>query len=314
MASFTAAATAYATHGVNMIPFFVFYSMFGLQRVGDMIWSLGDQRGRGFLLGATSGRTTLAGEGLQHQDGHSHVLANVVPSLKSYDPAFAYELAVILQEGIRRMNQEGEDIFYYITLTNEPYAMPPMPEGVKEGILRGLYKYKAAGGEGGRPRVHLLGSGALLREALRAERILAEEFGVAADVWSATSYTELQREALAAARWNLLHPGAEARVPHVRRLFEAEPWPVVAVSDYIKTLPNLIASWVPQGLFALGTDGFGRSDARKELRRYFEVDAEHIALAALCRLAERGEVSRDVAVEAMGRLGVEERAEEAVSH
>jgi pyruvate dehydrogenase E1 component len=305
MASFTAAGTAYATHGVNTIPFFIFYSMFGFQRVGDLCWAFGDMRGKGFLLGATSGRTTLAGEGLQHQDGHSHLLANVIPNLKSYDPAFAFELAVILQEGIRRMYQLGESIFYYITLGNEPYPMPAMPAGAREGILKGLYKLKPAEVTQDRPRVHLLGSGAILREALRAQRILADEFGVAADVWSATSYTELRREALAAGRWNFLHPTETPRVSYLRQLFEDEPWPVVAASDYVKTLPHMISPWLPQGLFALGTDGFGRSEARTELRRFFEVDAECIAAAALFQLFKSGKLKAQLVQDAIEKLGID---------
>jgi pyruvate dehydrogenase E1 component len=304
MASFIAAGSSYATHGLDMIPFFIFYSMFGFQRIGDLIWAAADQRTRGFLLGATSGRTTLNGEGLQHEDGHSHVLASTVPNLVTYDPAFAYEVAVIIREGLRRMYREREDIFYYITLGNENYVMPPRPEGegIDEGILRGLYKLQEATGEA---RVHLLGSGSLLREAQRARQILAERYGVAADVWSATSYKELRREALDVERWNMLHPGEEPRRPYVQALLGGDDAPVVAVTDYMKAVPDQIARWLPGRLFSLGTDGFGRSDTREALRRFFEVDAEAIVLASLGQLARRGEIAREVAVRAVAELGVD---------
>jgi pyruvate dehydrogenase E1 component len=321
MASFVAAGTSYATHGQDMLPFFIFYSMFGFQRIGDLIWAAGDQRTRGFLLGGTSGRTTLNGEGLQHEDGHSHVLASTVPNLLAYDPAYAYELAVIIRDGLRRMYQEREDVFYYITLYNENYPMPPKPEGVDEGILKGLYKYRAApeagaqpapdtsaggGGEAkARPRAHLLGSGSLLREALRAQEILAERYGVAADVWSATSYKALRTDALEVERWNMLHPGAEPRQPYVVSLFAGEDTPLIAVSDFMKLVPDQIARWLPGRLFSLGTDGFGRSDTREALRRFFEVDAECIVVATLLSLAQRGAVDRKLAGQAIADLGVD---------
>ncbi|HXU32607.1 MAG TPA: pyruvate dehydrogenase (acetyl-transferring), homodimeric type, partial [Thermoanaerobaculia bacterium] len=289
MASFTAAGTSYATHGVDMIPFFIFYSMFGFQRIGDQIWAAGDQRTRGFLLGATAGRTTLNGEGLQHEDGHSHVHASTVPNLLAYDPAYAYEIAVIVREGLHRMYRNREDVFYYITLCNENYPMPKKPEGSDAGILKGLYKVSSAPADG-RPRVQLFGSGPILREALRARDLLAERFGVAADVWSATSYKELRREALEAERWSMLHPDQPARKPYVVSLLENEPGPIVAVSDYMRIVPDQIARWLPGRFFALGTDGFGRSDTREALRRFFEVDAESVAVAALAQLALRGEV------------------------
>jgi pyruvate dehydrogenase E1 component len=251
-------------------------------------------RTRGFLLGGTAGRTTLAGEGLQHQDGHSHVLASTVPTVQAYDPAFAYELAVIIQDGIRRMYEACEDIFYYITLSNEPYAMLPMPEGTHEGILRGLYKLRPTPTErvtaAPRSKVHLFGSGALLREALRAQDLLAKRYGVAADVWSATSYKQLRRDALEAERWNMLHPTAEPKKSYLERLLQGEQGIFVAVSDYKKLVPDMISRWVPGGLFPLGTDGFGRSDNRSSLRRFFEVDAECIAVSVLWRLAQRGEI------------------------
>jgi len=305
MASFTAAGTANVTHGVNTIPFYFFYSMFGFQRTGDSIWACGDARCRGFLIGCTSGRTTLAGEGLQHQDGHSHLLASVNPSVISYDPAFAYEIAVIVRDGIRRMYEEREPVFYYLTVGNEPYVQPAMPDDVEEGILKGLYKFKAtAKPKKGQPRIHLFGSGAILREALKAQEILAEQFKVAANVWSATSYNQLRREALACERWNLLHPGEEPRVPYVADVLEKEPWPIVATSDYMKALPHQISPWVPNGLYALGTDGFGRSEARAQLRDYFEIDARYVALAALQQLAAQGKFDRAKLAAAAKSLGI----------
>ncbi len=304
MASFTAAGTANVTHGINMIPFFLFYSMFGFQRIGDLIWAAGDSRARGFLVGCTSGRTTLAGEGLQHQDGHSHVLASTIPNVVAYDPAFAYEIAVIVQEGIRRMYQEREPVFYYLTVQNEPYPQPSLPKGVEEGILRGLYKFRRADGPEGRRRVHLFGSGAILREAMRAQEILEEKFDVAADVWSATSYNQLRREALACERWNLLHPDASPRVPYVSTVLAAEPYPIVATGDYMKAVPDQIARWVPAGIHPLGTDGFGRSEARAELRDYFEIDARYVALAALQQLCRIGKFERTRLAAAVRTLGI----------
>jgi pyruvate dehydrogenase E1 component len=289
MASFTAAGTAYATHSVNTIPFFFFYSMFGFQRIGDLIWQNADARGRGFLIGATAGRTTLQGEGLQHQDGHSHVLAGTVPTLHSYDPAYAYEIAVIVHDGLRRMYTEREDCFYYLTVGNEMYPMPAMPAGVADGIRRGIYKLAPAEAPAEWPHVHLFGSGAILREALEAQRLLAER-SVAAHVWSVTSYSELRRDALAAERWNMLHPDQPERVPYVTKVLAGEPWPVIAASDYMKIVPDQIARFVPAGLHPLGTDGFGRSDSRAALRRFFEVDAASICVAALRQLARRGAV------------------------
>jgi pyruvate dehydrogenase E1 component len=311
MSSFIAAGTAYASHGIPTIPFFIFYSMFGFQRIGDLIWAAADMRTRGFLLGGTAGRTTLMGEGLQHQDGHSHVLASTVPNLVAYDPAFAFELAVIVLEGIRRMYEAGESVFYYITLGNEPYQMPPMPEGSKEGILRGMYKFRPAPTTGGRGasaprcRAHLLGSGAILHEALRAQVILAERFQVAADVWSVTSYKELRREALDVERWNLLHPAEKARMSYVEKLLAKEEGVFVAASDYMKSVPEMIHRWVPGGLYTLGTDGFGRSDNRLSLRRFFEVDAECIALAVLYRLAKRGDIKLERVQQAIKELDID---------
>lgn len=312
MASFTAAGTSYASHGIDMIPFFIFYSMFGFQRVGDLIWAFGDLRGRGFLLGATSGRTTLNGEGLQHQDGHSHLLASTIPNLCTYDPAFAYEIAVIVQDGIKRMYEDREDIFYYITLGNENYSMAKMAEGAQQGILRGLYKFSEQSPDGKRkkgseiwPKAHIFGSGSILLEALRAQKILAEKYQVSADVWSATSYKELRRDALAAERWNMLHPTKKPRKPYVSALLENEEAPFVAATDYMKMVPDQISRWVPGGLFSLGTDGFGRSDSRESLRRFFEVDAEAITIAVLYQLAKRGAISSRVVQTAIKELGVD---------
>jgi pyruvate dehydrogenase E1 component len=312
MSSFAAAATAYANHGVPMIPFFIYYSMFGFQRIGDLIWAAADMRCRGFLLGATAGRTTLNGEGLQHQDGHSHILASTVPSLVAYDPAFAYELAVILQDGIRRMYEQGEDVMYYLTLYNEPYAMPPMPEGASEGILKGMYKFRPSAikpGERGvsapRSKVHLLGSGVILNQCLRAQEILASKYAVAADVWSVTSFKELRREALACERWNLLHPTESPRKSYVEAVLAKEEGVFVAASDYMKSWPEMIQKWVPGGLLALGTDGFGRSDDREDLRRHFEVDAECITAAALNRLLQRKELKPQQVQQAIKDLGID---------
>jgi pyruvate dehydrogenase E1 component len=330
MSSFIAAGTAYATHGINTIPFFIFYSMFGFQRIGDLIWAAGDSRCRGFLLGGTSGRTTLAGEGLQHQDGHSHLLAYPVPNLLAYDPAFAYEIAVVIQEGIRRMYTAQESIFYYLTVMNEQYVMPPMPEGVKDGILKGMYRFKrsslvpddAAGrkGPGGpgasrgtgapaeaaaRPRAQLFGSGAILHEAIDAQGLLEERYGVAADVWSVTSYGELYREGHEVERWNRLHPGEPPRVPHVTQCLADAPGVLVAASDYVKALPDSIARWVGRPLTSLGTDGFGRSESRRALRDFFEVDARYITLATLAALAREGQIEPQVVRRAMKDLDID---------
>ncbi len=305
MGSFIAAGTAYATHGIPTIPFFIYYSMFGFQRIGDLIWLAADSRTRGFLLGGTAGRTTLAGEGLQHQDGHSHLMASTVPNIRAYDPAFAFELTVIIQDGIRRMYEAGENIFYYLTVGNEAYSMPAMPQGADEGILRGLYRLRPATNKTKLAKIHLLGSGTLLREALRAQEILADRFGVAADVWSATSYKELRRDALEAERWNMLHPTAAPRKSYLERVLQNEQGIFIAVSDYMKSVPEMITRWVPGGLFPLGTDGFGRSEDRKSLRRFFEVDAECIVIAALSRLAQGGEIKAAVVEKAIGELGID---------
>ncbi len=303
MASFTAAATSYSTLGQPMIPFFIFYSMFGFQRVGDAIWAMADARGKGFVLGGTAGRTTLNGEGLQHEDGHSHVMAATVPSCLAYDPAFAYEVATIIEDGLARMLRGDEDVFYYMTLYNENYAMPAMPDGAREGILKGLYPFRRAEGTG-RARVQLLGSGTILREVLRAQQILGERFGIAADVWSATSFTELRRDALAVERWNRLHPEAAPRVPYVTAQLAPTDGPIVASTDYIALLPQMVAPWIPRTYSVLGTDGFGRSDTREALRRFFEVDAENIAAAALAALAKDGAIPASEARAAIETLGL----------
>ena len=304
MASFVAAGTSYSTFGQHLVPFYIYYSMFGFQRIGDLMWLAGDIKAKGFLLGATSGRTTLNGEGLQHQDGHSLLLSSTIPTLLTYDPAFTYEVAVIIADGMRRMYGEGEDIFYYLTLYNENYLMPPMPEGVAEGILRGLYKFKT-GPEKLQLKAQILGSGPILRQALRAQQILAEKFNVSADVWSATSYKLLRNEALRADRWNMLHPADQPQKPYVQQVLESEQGPVVAVSDNMKLIPDQIAPWVPGGLTTLGTDGYGRSDTRERLRRFFEVDAELVVIATLHALAKKGQLDRAVVQKAIKELGVD---------
>jgi pyruvate dehydrogenase E1 component len=304
MASFIAAGTAYATQGINTIPFFIYYSMFGFQRIADFIWAAADMRVRGFLLGGTSGRTTLAGEGLQHQDGNSHVLALPVPNLRAYDPAYAYELAVIIEDGIRRMYRDGESIFYYITVMNENYAMPPMPEGARDGILKGMYKFRAASNPGAKLRAQLFGSGAILNEALKAQEILADKFGVAADVWSVTSYKALYTDGNETDRWNRLHPSEKQRVPYVTECLKDAPGVIVAATDYLKILPNMISQWVPNRMACLGTDGFGRSEGRKSLREFFEVDARFIALATLNELLLDGKIESSVVEQAIKALGI----------
>ncbi len=303
MSSFVAAGTAYSTHGLHMIPMYIYYSMFGFQRVGDLIWLAGDIRAKGFLFGATAGRTTLNGEGLQHQDGHSQLHASTIPTLMAYDPAFAYEIAVIVRDGLYRMYEKGEEIFYYLTVYNENYSMPAMPEGVEEGILKGGYKYKS-GPEKKKHKAHLLASGPLIREALRAQEILAEKYNVSADVWSMTSYKHLRQEALAVRRFNMLNPQVPAKKSYLENLFEKEKGVFVAVSDNVKTVPDQIAPWVPGGLLALGTDGFGRSDTRQNLRRFFEVDAELVVIGTLYGLSEKGALDKAEVSKAIKDLGV----------
>jgi pyruvate dehydrogenase E1 component len=304
MADFTAAGTAYSVHGEPMVPFYIFYSMFGLQRTGDQAWAFGDARGRGFLMGATAGRTTLTGEGLQHDDGQSHIQALVIPNLRAYDPAFAYELAVIVRDGIRRMyGPDPEDIFYYLTLYNENWVQAPMHDGVTDGILRGLYRYRAAANDG--RRVQLFGSGSIFHQVLRAADLLAERFNVAADVWSVTSYQQLRADALAIERWNRLHPESEARIPFVAQQLTDSQGPLVAATDYLKALPDLVRPWLGRRTVVLGTDGFGRSDTREALRTHFEVSAEHIAVAALAALAGDGLAQPGEVSEAITALGID---------
>jgi pyruvate dehydrogenase E1 component len=304
MSSFTAAGTAYANYQMEMIPFFIYYSMFGFQRIGDLVWAFGDARGKGFLCGGTAGRTTLSGEGLQHQDGHSLVLSSTVPTCASYDPAYAFEIAIIVQDGIRRMYQEGEDRFYYITLYNENYAMPPMPADFKpEAVLKGIYKFRAAAK--GKAKVQLFGSGPILNEALRAQQILAEKYNVASDVWSVTSYNELRRDALEIERWNRMHPDQPARTPYITEALKGVDGPIVAATDYMKAVPDQLAPWLAGRLETLGADGFGRSDNREYLRKHFEINAQNIAATALSRLARDGKFDVKKAKAAFADLGID---------
>jgi len=303
LCSWMAAGTAYSNHGINMVPFYIFYSMFGFQRVGDFIWASGDIQARGFLLGATAGRTTLAGEGLQHQDGHSQLVATTVPNCIVYDPTFAYELAVIIQDGLRRMFVEQENVFYYITVMNENYSQPALPKSVEAGILKGGYLLQVGGR--GKVRATLLGSGTILREALAAAQILENDYGVPADVFSITSFSELRREALEVERWNLLHPSEPARIPYVQQLFHDREGPVIAATDYVRTVPDQIRQWVGGRYVSLGTDGYGRSDSRAALRRHFEVDRHYIAVAALKSLADEGKVDLKTVAGAMKALGID---------
>jgi pyruvate dehydrogenase E1 component len=304
MSSFTAAGTAYANYQMEMIPFFIYYSMFGFQRIGDLVWAFGDARGKGFLCGGTAGRTTLSGEGLQHQDGHSLVLSSTVPTCASYDPAYAYEIAIIVQDGIRRMYQEGEDRFYYITLYNENYAMPQMPADCKpEAVLKGIYKFRPAAK--GKPKIQLFGSGPILNEALRAQQILAEKYNVASDVWSVTSYNELRRDALEAERWNRMHPDQPARTPYIVEALKGVDGPIVAATDYMKAVPDQLAPWLGGRMETLGADGFGRSDNREYLRKHFEINAENIAATALSRLARDGKFDLKKAKAAFADLGID---------
>jgi pyruvate dehydrogenase E1 component len=306
ISSFIAAGTSYSAHGVQMVPFYIYYSMFGYQRVGDLVWAAADSRTRGFLLGGTAGRTTLNGEGLQHEDGHSHVLFSVVPNVRAYDPAFGYEVAVIIQDGLRRMLVDQEDVFYYLTLMNENYHHPAMPDGAVNGILRGMYPLRESAAEG--PRVQLLGSGTILNEVLAAASILEEEFGVAADVWSVTSFTELRRDGLEVERWNMLHPTSEPRRAYVAEQLGDREGPVIASTDYIRAFADQIRQWVPGSYRVLGTDGFGRSDYRRALRRFFEVDRQFVTVAALRSLADQGAVDASRVQEAIDRFEIDPEA------
>ena len=304
MASWIAAATSYSTHGVQMIPFFIYYSMFGFQRFGDLAWAAGDQRARGFLLGGTSGRTTLNGEGLQHEDGHSQIQAGLVPNCVTYDPTFSYEVAVILQDGLRRMVQEQEDVFYYLTLLNENYEHPALPEGAEKDILKGMYLLKK-GPAGNNPRVQLLGSGAILREVMAAAELLRKDWGVEADLWSCPSFNELARDGQATARWNLLHPTEKPKLSHVEQCLKDTRGPVIAATDYVRAFAEQIRPFVPRRYAVLGTDGFGRSDTREKLREFFEVDRRYVAVAALKALADEGQLDKAKVKEAIAKYGID---------
>jgi pyruvate dehydrogenase E1 component len=301
--SWLASGTSYTNHGIHTIPFYIYYSMFGFQRIGDFIWAGGDQQARGFLMGGTAGRTTLAGEGLQHQDGHSLVLSSTVPNCVSYDPTYAYELAVIIQDGIRRMIGDGESIFYYITCMNENYVHPAMPSGVEDGILKGMYLLHVGGQ--GQVRVQLMGSGTILREVIAAAELLESDFGIPSDIWSVTSFNQLRREALEVERWNQLHPNDKPRRSYFESCLAKREGPYVAATDYMKIVPDQVQRWVPGRFVSLGTDGYGRSDSRKALRRFFEVDKHYIAVAALKALADDGKLDQKTVVEAIRKYGID---------
>ena len=305
MSSFIAAGTAYSTHGINTIPFFIYYSMFGFQRIGDLIWAAADMKCRGFMVGGTAGRTTLAGEGLQHQDGNSHHFAYAYPNLKAYDPAFSYEIAVIVRDGIKRMYQDGEEIFYYITVMNERYAQPAIPEGVEEGIIKGMYRFAASEIKDSGKKVHLFGSGAIMNEVLWARDVLENGYGVPTDVWSVTSYKELYQDAKEAERWNRLNPGEKRRKSYISECMEGEEGVFVSATDYLKSLPDSISAYFPKPLVSLGTDGFGRSDTRESLRNFFEVDYRHIAIAALSELCREGKIDEKTVSEAISEFGID---------
>jgi pyruvate dehydrogenase E1 component len=311
MSSFIAAGTAYANLAVNMIPFYIYYSMFGFQRIGDLIWAAADMRCKGFLFGGTAGRTTLNGEGLQHEDGHSHLAASTVPNCVSYDPAFAFELAVIIQDGIRRMYEAREDIFYYVTVMNENYTQPEMPKGCEEGIRRGMYKFSSLKQKKGRPHITLFGSGTILREVLKAQELLAKNHDITSDVWSITSYNELRRDGMETERWNRLHPDKAPRQPYITKQLEKVSGPVVAASDYMSALPDLVDRWIPGRLHALGTDGFGRSDSREALRSFFEVDAGSVVVTVLNALREEGELDSKAVKDAIKKYGIDSEREPA---
>jgi pyruvate dehydrogenase E1 component len=305
-ASWVAAGTAYSVYGVNTIPFYIFYSMFGFQRIGDLIWAAADSRTKGFLIGGTAGRTTLNGEGLQHEDGHSHVISSTVPNCKSYDPAYAYEMAAIIEEGIREMYHEGKDVFYYITAMNENYVMPPIPKGdkVKAGIIKGCYKFSAPAGKK-KAQANLLGSGTILNEVVKAAEILRKDYKVETNVYSITSYKTLTDNAWECDRWNLLHPDEEQKVPYIQEVFEGEPDLFVTSCDYMKTLSDTLARWIPGSLQSLGTNGFGRSESREALRDFFEVDRKYVVLATLTLLVKKGELKKEVLSKAIKDLGID---------
>ena len=305
MSSWIAAATSYSTSNAPMIPLYIYYSMFGLQRVGDLAWAAGDMRCRGFLLGGTAGRTTLNGEGLQHEDGHSHLLAATIPNCVSYDPTFAYEVAVIIQDGLRRMFKDQDDVYYYITLMNENYPHPAMPKGAEEGIRRGMYLFRGGAGKKNAPRVQLLGCGTILREVIAAAELLQNEFGIAADVWSCPSFNELRRDGLAAERWNLLHPSQPPRKSYVEECLDGRQGTVIASTDYMRAFAEQIRPFVPQRYVCLGTDGFGRSDYRVALRKFFEVNRHYVVVAALKSLADEGVVPKPKVAKAIAAYGID---------
>ncbi len=305
MSSFIAAGTSYSQHGVNMIPFFIYYSMFGFQRIGDLIWAAADSRAKGFMMGGTAGRTTLNGEGLQHQDGHSLLNAIAFPTVRSYDPAYSYETAVIVFDGLKRMYRDGETAIYYITVENENYPMPPMPDGVEEGIIRGMYRVSSVEADAGKPTVQMFGSGAILRSVLDAQQLLRDQWGIGSDVWSVTSYTQLRREAQDCLHWNRLHPTAEPRRSYLEKILQGVKGPFIAASDYVQALPEQLNPWIPGGLTVLGTDGMGRSDTREALRRHFEVDAQCVTIATLYRLCCEGALDLKEVERAIEKLGVD---------
>jgi pyruvate dehydrogenase E1 component len=304
MCDWIAAATAYSTHGVQMIPFYIFYSMFGFQRIGDLAWAAGDMRSRGFLLGGTAGRTTLNGEGLQHEDGHSHLMSATIPNCISYDPTFSYEVAVIVQDGMRRMYKEQEDIYYYITLMNENYRNPEMPKGAEADILKGMYAFSKTD-KSKAPRVQLLGSGTIFREVIEAAALLKKDWGVDADIWGCPSFTELARDGNAVSRWNLLNPTGKAKVSHVEKCLKDTQGPIIVATDYMRLFAEQIRSWVPRRYVVLGTDGFGRSDTREKLRDFFEVDRRWVTIAALNALADEGQIDRSKVTEAMKKYAID---------
>ena len=304
MSSWIAAATSYSSNNLPMIPFYIYYSMFGFQRFGDLAWAAGDLRARGFLLGGTAGRTTLNGEGLQHEDGHSHILASTIPNCVTYDPTFAYELVVIIRDGLRRMFQEQEDVYYYITVMNENYPHPGMPEGAEDGIIKGMYLL-ADGGQAKGPRVQLLGSGTILREVIAGAELLKNDFGVTADIWSATSFNELRRDGMSVERWNLLHPTQPRRQSHIERCLDGHDGPVIASTDYMRIYADQVRDYIPRRYITLGTDGFGRSDYRVNLRRFFEVNRYYVAVAALKALADEGQIEVDTVENAIKKYGLD---------
>jgi pyruvate dehydrogenase E1 component len=305
MSSFCAAGTAYSQHGINMIPFFIYYSMFGFQRIGDLVWAAQDMRAKGFLVGGTAGRTTLNGEGLQHQDGHSLLNAIAFPNVRAYDPAYAYEIAVIVLDGLKKLYEQGETAIYYLMVGNENYLHPEMPAGAEEGIINGIYRLNSKELPQAKAKVNLFGSGAILRHVLLAQNLLAEKFNIASNVWSVTSYTQLRRDAHACERWNMLHPTLPPRQSYVEQTLAGEKGLFIAASDYVRALPEQIRNWVPGELYALGTDGMGRSETRETLRRHFEVDAECITVATLYRLHKQGVLDAAVVAAAIKDLGID---------